>query len=317
MPEAIITNDDLAKIIDTSDEWITTRTGIHQRHISNGEPAWHMGAMAAERAIEAAGITAAEIDLIIFATVTAEFAFPSSSCLVQRELGVTGCMAIDVGAACSGFIYGLDMARRYLATGDVKKVLVIGAEELSRYVDFTDRASCILFGDGAGAVVVEGGEGFYTSFLGADGNGAEALYARHSKNPHNPLTQDVTFEDSMPPGGKDHLIQNGKEVYKFATRILAYAVNEALAKTDIKPDDIDLYIPHQANIRIINTAAANLGIPMERFYVNIERYGNTSSASIPIALDEAVRNGTVKRGDKLCLVGFGAGLTYGTVIFDF
>ena len=316
-PGQIITNDYLSQYMDTSDEWITSRTGIKQRHVSDGEPTWYMGAMAGKKAIEAAGIDADEIDLILLSSTTEDFFLPSGACIIQRELGIKECMTIDVNCACSGFVYAIDMARRYLLCDDIRKVLVVASESLSKIVDYDDRTTCILFGDGAGACVVEAGDNHYSSFHGADGNGAKYLVARHFHPEAKIIKETIHFDDGLPDSGKCYLMQDGKEVYKFATAILPYAVNKAAEKYGITADEIDYFIPHQANIRIIETAAKKIGVSTDKFIINIAEYGNTSSASIPIAFDEAVRDGRIKRGDKVCFVGFGAGLTYGAVITEF
>ncbi len=316
VPENIMTNEDFSKIVETNDEWITSRTGIKQRHISTGHPTWYLGVEAARKALQDADVDISDIDLIIVSTATPDFYTPSCSCIIQRELKLTNAMTIDVNCACAGFVYVLDMARRYLATGDVKKALVIGVENLSTITDYDDRATCILFGDGAAACVVEASDKLYTSFLGADGNGAKHLIAKHN-NQTRWHKDDEKFNDGTPETNKHYLFQDGKEVYKFATKILPLAALKALEKVNMKPEDVNCYIPHQANLRIIQTASNNLGIPMEKFYVTLDKYGNTSSSSIPIAFDEAVKNGIIKRGDKICLVGFGAGLTYGAIVLEY
>jgi 3-oxoacyl-[acyl-carrier-protein] synthase-3 len=317
-PEMVLTNEDLSAYVDTSDEWITTRTGIKKRHIANGEPTWSMGTKASKKAIEMANIDIKDIDLIIVSSTTEDYYLPSTACMIQRELGISGCMALDLNCACSGFAYAIDMARRYFLADDMKYILVVSTEALSKVTDFTDRTTCVLFGDGAGACVLEKAEDtLYTSYLGADGNGAEFLCARH----HEPARQlhgdPVKVQDGLPSEIKPYIIQNGKEVYKFATKILPMATRSACEKINLSVDEIDYFVPHQANIRIIETACKNLGATMDKFIVNIAEHGNTSSATIPIAFDEAVRSGKIKRGDKICFVGFGAGLTYGAVIFEY
>ena len=319
VPELIATNEDFTKIVETSDEWITQRTGIKQRHITNGEPTYYIGAMAAKKALEDAGVKAEEIDLIIVATLTPDFFTPSVACLVQREIGAIGSMAVDINCACSGFVYGFDMAKRYLQTGDgINKVLLVATEELSKFVDYTDRSSCVLFGDGAAAFVLEKAENtVYASFLGADGNGAKFLVSRALKSENAFRTAEEDFDMEMPETKEHFFTQDGKEVYKFATKILPFATQKACEKLGITADDLDSIVPHQANIRIIETAAKNLGVSMDKFAMYIDRYGNTSSASIPIAFCDAVEDGKIKRGDKVCLVGFGGGLTYGAAIFEY
>jgi len=319
LPEMIAANEDFAKIVDTSDEWITQRTGIKTRHISNGEPNYYLGAKAAEMAIADAGIQPSDIDLIIVATCTPDFYTPSESCLIQREIGASGSMAIDINCACTGFDYGLDMAKRYLQSDDdVHTVLLVAAEELSKFVDYTDRSSCILFGDGAAAFVLEKRETtLYSSYLGADGTGASFLAARALRSENVFRTNKEEFDMNMPQLKEHFFTQDGKEVYKFATKALPNAVLKACEKAGISPDELDAIVPHQANVRIIETAAKNLGVSMDKMVVYIDRYGNTSSASIPIAFCDAVAEGRIKRGDKICLVGFGGGLTYAAVIFEY
>lgn len=319
VPDLVVTNDMLSEIVETNDEWITTRTGIKSRHITNNEPTFHLGAMSAKEAIADAGINPNDIGLIIATTITNDFSTPSIACLIQREIGAVGSMAIDINCACAGFVYAFDMAERYLRTDDnIKYVLVVSAEELSKITDYTDRSTCVLFGDGAAAVVLERSENkIFSSFLGADGTGAEFLLARSYKS-ETPFNKDhERFDDKMPDGNSHFLFQNGKEVYKFATKTLPLAVISSCEKIGITPSDLDVIIPHQANVRIIETAAKNLNLSMDKFYLNLDSHGNTSSASIPLALYDAVKDGSLKRGDKACIVGFGAGLTYGGVVFEF
>jgi 3-oxoacyl-[acyl-carrier-protein] synthase-3 len=309
-------NNALAAIMDTNDEWIRTRTGIERRGYSTGETTFSMGAAAAKRALADANISADKIGLVVAVTITNDFATPSLSCLVQREIGAA-CPAFDVVAACSGFIYGLDTAKRFLETDEsLEYVLVAASDTLSRIVDFSDRGSAILFGDGAAAVVVTRAEAVYGSHLGADGGGAIHLYAKNEPK-YNPVTGRYTpFNEGF--AGKDNvIIQNGQEVYKFAVNALGKAAAAAAKNAGADINDIDLFFPHQANLRIIRAAAKNLKLPDEKFYVNIEKHGNTSGVSIPLALDEAIREGRVKRGDKLCFVGFGAGLTYGAIVLEY
>ncbi len=316
-PQKIVTNDYLSKFMDTNDEWITTRTGIKKRHISDGEPTWYMAVKAAQQALEVSGTKPEEIDLILLSSTTEDFFLPSGACMVQREIGATGCMAVDINCACSGFVYALDMARRYLAFDDVKKVLVVASESLSKITDYDDRSTCILFADGAGACVVEASDSLYTSFHGADGNGAKFLVAKHIHKVHDIIKGSQSFDDGLPDSGKEFIVQDGKEVYKFATSILPLSAKNAADKIGLSVDEIDYFIPHQANMRIIETAAKKLKVSLDKFIVNIDEYANTSSASIIIAFDEAVRSGKIKRGDKVCFVGFGAGLTYGAVIIEY
>ena len=316
VPEKIMTNEDFSKIVETNDEWITTRTGIKQRHISTGHPTWYLGVEAAKKALEVSNTNPDEIDLIVISTTTPDYYTPSCSCIVQRELNLTNAMTIDINCACTGYVYALDMARRYLFTGDVKKALVISTENPSTFIDYDDRATCILFGDGAAACIVEASDKLYASFLGADGNGAKHLISRHN-NKTRWHKDEERFDDKAPETKEHYLFQDGKEVYKFATKILPFAANKTLERVNLTPEDISFFIPHQANLRIIQTAASNLGVSMDKFYVTLDKYGNTSSSSIPIAFDEAVKNGIIKRGDKICMIGFGAGLTYGAIVLEY
>lgn len=323
-PEFQVDNEQMSKIVDTNDEWIRSRTGIHTRHISDGEPTWYMGAQAAKRAIEAAEIDPLDVGLLIDTTITPEYSTPSMSCIVQREVGAVNAACFDLNAACSGFVYAMDTAHRFLTTDrTMRYALIVANESLSKITNYSDRSSCILFGDGAAAAVIEYQEGgLYSSYLGADGTGAKNLYA-HSALPTSPFVKPeraAEYDDGMGPGpeGWEHtMLQNGKEVYKFATHAMAKAAKGAAAKINFSLDDLDKIVPHQANMRIIETAMKNLKQPMEKVVTNIAEHGNTSSASIPIALDEAIRSGEIRRGDKTCLVGFGAGLTYGAMIFAY
>ncbi len=324
-PDGMLTNEDLTKFIETNDEWIRTRTGISVRHVATGEPTWYMGAEAAKSAIDAAGIDPVEIALIIDTTITQDYCTPSMSCIIQRETGAVNAACFDLNAACSGFVYAMDMAHRFLKTEpDSKYALVIANEQLSRITNYEDRSSCILFGDGAAAAVVEYKEDtLYSSHLGADGTGAKYLFAK-SALPDSPFVDEekLSYEwhdfSSAPEGSYPHgMKQDGKEVYRFATHAMPKAAKAAADKIGFELSSLDKIVPHQANIRIIETAMKNLKLPMEKVVVNIKQHGNTSSASIPIALDEAVRSGEIKRGDKICLVGFGAGLTYAAIIMEY
>lgn len=317
LPEKIMTNDDFAKFLDTNDEWIRTRTGITQRHMAGWEPVWYMGKKAAEKAIEKAGISPKDIGLVIVSTVTSDFVTPSIASLLQYELGIENAAAFDLNAACSGFVFSLDTARRFLETDDnMKYALVISTEAISRICDFEDRGSCILFGDGAAAAVIEKSDSLYSSFLNSDGSGARKLYARNC-TPAPIVKQKTDFEDGFEKQAVHSLYQDGREVYKFAVKALPAAFNAAAEKIGITSEEIDWFVPHQANVRIIETAAKNLSASMDKFIVTLDHHGNTSSASIPLALDEAIEKGIVKRGQKLALVGFGAGLSYGSVILEY
>lgn len=317
LPEQTLTNDDFKKFVDTNDEWIRTRTGICERHMAGWEPAWLMGKNAALQAIERSGIDPKDIGLIIVSSVTSDFYTPSMASILQYELGAENAAAFDINAACSGFVYTLDTARRFLETDEnLKYVLVVSAEALSRFTDFEDRGTCILFGDGAAAAVIERSDKMYSSFLASDGSGARKLFARNCVvAPEVKIESD--FDDGFPEKPIRKLYQEGREVYKFAVKALPKAFNAAAEKNGITSTDIDWFVPHQANIRIIETAAKNLGISTDKFIVTVDHHGNTSSASIPLALCEAIEKGKVQRGQKLALIGFGAGLTYGSVILEY
>ena len=317
LPEMVVTNEDFTRIVDTSDEWIKTRTGISTRHLSNGEPLWHLSVDAAQKALAAAETNAEEIDLIIHTSITSDYISPSMACLVQGKIGAVNATGFDINCACAGYVYALDMARRYLCTGDFKKVLIISSEMLSKVTNYKDRSTCVLFGDGAAATVVTAADSMFASYLKSDGTGAKHIFARTpaAENPFADPSHSVPCDD-FAENKAGVLYMNGKEVYKFATKAMAEAVEEAAKKAGIAVDDLDVIVPHQANIRIVETAASRLGQPMEKFFVNVEKYGNTSSASIPICLCELDRRGGLKRGDKVCIVGFGAGLTYGAAVFE-
>lgn len=276
-----------------------------------------MGARAAREAIARAGCTIEEIDMIVCSTITPDCHTPSVACIIQGELEAKNAFCLDVSCACSGFVNALDIAEKYIASGEVKTALVISAETLSHIANFEDRSTCVLFGDGAGACVVTKGDGRYASYLGADGTGASYLYA----SAHYPQTPFETEEAILRQKAFDYLDDgfihmNGKEVYKFSTSVMPLAIQQACRKIKIEPQDISLIIPHQANVRIIRTGMKNLGLPIEKAYVNIDKTGNTSSASIPIALDEACRENRIHRGDIIAVVGFGAGLTFAAAVFD-
>jgi 3-oxoacyl-[acyl-carrier-protein] synthase-3 len=307
-----MTNDELAHMVDTSDEWIRTRTGIRERRIAaQAETTSDMGLRAAERALENAGLGAAEIDLVIVATITPDTPMPATACLIQHKLGVPGSAAcFDLNAACSGFLYALDTASAMIASGRYRHALVIGVEKLSQVVDWKDRTTCVLFGDGAGAAVVSGSDepqrGLLGTRLGAAGESADLLFIPASEHVHT---------NSGPNGRNPPFIRmKGREVFKQAVRVMDEAARDILEQQRLRADQISLVIPHQANLRIIEAISEYLELPMERFFVNVDRYGNTSAASIPIALDEARRSGRIKPGDLTLLVAFGAGLTYGSAL---
>ena len=311
LPEKILTNKDLEKIVDTNDEWITTRTGIKERRIAaDDEATSDLSYNAALRAIEDSGIDKNEIDLIIIATSTPDYQMPSTAALVQNKLGIKAA-GFDLEAACTGFVYGLITGYSFINAGIYKKVLVVGADVFSRILDWEDRGTCILFGDGAGAVVlgeVEDG-GYLGGDLQADGSGGSELIVPSSGS-RMPLTQEVL-------DNKDQFVKmNGREIFKFAVKIFPETVARSLEKANLEIDDIDLIIPHQANIRIIESISKRLNQPLDKFFVNLDKYGNTSAATIPIALDEASKQGRISKGDKVIMVGFGGGLTYGSCIVE-
>jgi 3-oxoacyl-[acyl-carrier-protein] synthase-3 len=311
VPERVMTNGELSALVDTSDEWIRQRTGIVERHIAGeGETTLTLGLQAARAALEVADLDPARLDLIIVATVTPEYAFPATACLLQDALGARKAAAFDLSAGCSGFVYSLSLAAGLLAGGSYEHALVLGAETLSRITDWTDRNTCVLFGDGAGAVVLRASEapgGILSWVLGADGSGGELLIL-----PAGGSAQPPTLETLA---RRQHTIQmQGKEVFRFATRIMPEAARQALKRAGLEVKDVALFVPHQANDRILQAAARGLGVPEARMFSNLARHGNTSSASIPIALCEAIQGGLVKRDDVIVCAGFGAGLTWGATV---
>ena len=314
-PDFIAENKDFTKFVETSDEWIVSMTGIKRRHISTGEPTWYMACEAAKAAIKNANLAPEEIDMIILTSVTPDYYSPSGACVVQGMIGATNAIAFDVNAACAGFVYAIDMARCYI--DDHKNILVISSENLSKLTDYSDRSTCVLFGDAAAACVVTKSDGLFSSFLKSDGTGAGAIVARALSN-DNVFTGTKSPQefDKFADTNKHYLYMDGREVYKFATKVLPEAVEKACVKANVSVEDLKIIVPHQANVRIIETAAKNLKVPIDRFFVNIADYGNTSSASIPLALYEYEQSGQLKRGDKVCLVGFGAGLVAGAVVFE-
>ncbi len=312
-PAAILTNADLERIVDTSDEWIVTRTGIRERRVAAAhETTASMAAVAGARAIAVAGLDPDDVDLILVATLTPDYWMPSTAALVKEAIGNRRAAAMDVAAACSGFIYAYATATAYVRAGLARHVLVIGAELLTRFLDYTDRGTCILFGDGAGAVVVSASDepaGPHGIELTTEPQGAYMIWlpAGGSKSPSSAETV---------ARGEHFIRMEGKETYRFATKTLASSALAAIQRAGLRPDEIDLVIPHQANIRIIEAVAKGLGFPMERIFVNLDRYGNTSAASVPLALAEAVDSGRVKVGDRIVFVAFGAGFTSGAVALE-
>ncbi|MBI5560325.1 MAG: ketoacyl-ACP synthase III [Deltaproteobacteria bacterium] len=309
VPEFILSNAGIEKMVETTDAWITARTGIKQRRITLNEKTSVVAAKAAKEALAAASVSPRDIDLVITGTVTPDMVFPSTSCFVQQELGIRpGIPAFDISAACSGFLYALDCADKYIRAGGVKKALVIGVDIFSRILDWTDRATCVLFGDGAGAVVLtetRGKSGILSSHIHSDGRQWEMLYTPGSIG-SNPFEE----RKHLPGPRNAYLKMKGNETFKVAVRTMGGAIKEELQANSLKPSDIALLIPHQANIRIIDAVGERLGLSSGQVFSNIDRYGNTSAASIPIALDEALKAGKIKKGDIVMFVSFGGGLTW-------
>ena len=310
VPQTIMTNDEISKIVDTNDAWIRDRTGIAERRIAKeGQTTSSLGVEAALKALKVANMRPSELDLIICATSSPDYIFPATACIIQNQIGATKAGAFDLLAACTGFIYATNMAAQAIRSGSIKSALVIGSETLTRFVNWKDRNTCILFGDGAGAFILQASDkpgGVYSAVMHSDGSGGDLLIVPASGSVH-PATEMTLHE------GKHFIEMDGKEVFRFATRAMAQATNEALLAAGIKIEEINWIIPHQANIRIIEAAARGLKQPMDKFIVNLDRYGNTSTASIPIAAVEGVEMGKIKVGDKLVMVGFGAGLTWGAL----
>lgn len=313
VPEQVISNDDLAKIVDTSDEWISQRTGIRERRISSGENTSELAIGTARMLLERAKVEAKDIDLIIVASVTADYGTPTLACMVQKELGLDNAVAFDLSAACSGFVFALSVADKYIKAGIYRNAIVIGAETLSKITNWTDRATCVLFGDGAGGAYVEASEekGILEEELGSKGELWDILTEGYT-SPANAFND---LEAEIEPEYFIHM--DGRAVFKFATKMVVKSVANVLEKAGISSEEITYVVPHQANARIIDVVSAKLGIPREKFYMNMERYGNTSSASIPLALDELNSKGLIRSGDKVILTGFGGGMTWGTLLIEF
>lgn len=305
LPEKVLTNHDLERMVDTSDAWIFARTGIRERRISVDETASEMGAKAAKNALKAAGLHPRDIDLVVVGTVTPDMAFPSTACFIQSRLGVrTGAAAFDVSAACSGFLYALDAADKYIRSGSAHNALVIGVDRFSKIIDWKDRSTCVLFGDGAGAVALKaekGRHGILSTRIHSDGRRWEMLYAPNTCPPS-------PFEASEP--SSPYLKMQGNETFKIAVRTMDGAIAEVMEENGLKPEDITCLVPHQANLRIIEAIRERLKLSPDKVVTNLEKYGNTSAASIPIALDEAVREGRIKTNDIILFVAFGGGLTW-------
>jgi 3-oxoacyl-[acyl-carrier-protein] synthase-3 len=313
VPEPILTNDDIAKMVDTNDEWIRDRTGIRERHIAReNEFPSTLGVEAALKALDVANLAPTELDLIICATSSPEYVFPATACLIQDQIGATKAGAFDVQAACTGFIFAVNMAAQAIRSGSIKSALVVGTEVLSRVVNWKDRNTCILFGDGAGAFVLQASDqpgGVISAVMHSDGSGADAL-SIPGGGTRLPSTEATLHE------GKQYIQMDGKEVFRFATRVMGRAVLEALESAKMKLEDVHCIVPHQANFRIIETAARYLKLPLDKFVINVERYGNTSTASIPIATVEGLEKGRIHPGDKVVFVGFGGGLTWGAMVVE-
>ncbi len=308
LPNRIMRNIDLEQYVETSDEWIRSRTGIGARHIATTETTTSLSVEASKKALEAAGILGEDLDMIIVGTLSGDKATPSTACEVQAELGADKAVAFDINAACSGFLFAIQTAHAYLSIGMCERVLVVGAEVLSKLMDWEDRGTCILFGDGAGAAVLGRGEkGILSMIQGSDGTKGPILYCdgREISNPY--------FKSEGPLG---YITMNGQEVFKFAVRTVPIAINQALEKAGLHKDEIDLYLLHQANVRILEAAAKKLELSLDKFPTNLERVGNMSAASVPVLLDEVVRAGGIKNGDKVVLAGFGAGMTWGVVVLE-
>lgn len=311
LPERVLTNADLEKMVDTSDEWIVARTGIRERRVAaEGQTTGDLAFEAATRAMQAAGVEASEIELIVVGTTTPDIIFPSTACLLQHRLGANGCAAFDVNAACSGFIYALTVADKFIRSGAVKTALVVGAETLTRMLDWSDRNTCVLFGDGAGAVVLKADSetGILSTHLHADGGKKELLY--------NPVGVSAGFKPEEKNAGV-RVLMAGSDVFKYAVKALDAVVEETLEANKLDRHDLDWLIPHQANLRIIEATAKRLDMPMERVIVTVHKHGNTSAGSVPLALDEAVRSGKVQRGQLLLLEAFGGGFTWGSALLRY
>lgn len=307
LPEKTLTNADLENMVDTSDEWIVSRTGIKERHIAaEGETTCDMAFEASRKALESAGIGHSEIDLIIVATTTPDLIFPSTACLLQERLGIHGCPAFDIQAVCTGFVYAMAVADKFIKSGSSKRALVVGAETISRIIDWTDRGTSILFGDGAGAVILEASDepGIISTHIHSDGQFKGLLQV--------PTGVSKNYQDIIE--GNAYIEMKGNEVFRMAVNTLGRIVDESLHHNKMKKSDIDWLVPHQANIRIINATAKKLGMSLDNVVVTVDRHGNTSAASVPLALDEAVRDGRIKRGETVMLEAFGGGFTWGAVL---
>ncbi len=310
LPESIVTNDDLSKIVETSDEWITTRTGIKERHLSSGEATYEMGAKAAKNAMEKAGLQPEDIDMIICATITPDEFMPATACRIQSELGAKNAVAFDISAACSGLVFATSIASQFIKTGMYKNICVVGTEVLSKVTDWEDRRTCVLFGDGAGALIIGEGNGSFEIV-------SESMISNGTKGDILTL-EAVPFGNMLKAREKElpsfYMQMDGQEVFKFAVKVITEQVKKVAEKAGLKLEDIDHVVPHQANVRIIETAAKMLKMDTDKFFVNLHKYGNTSSASVGIAMTELLMSGKVKKGDNLVMTGFGGGMSAGAIL---
>ena len=314
VPERIVTNLDLEKMVDTSDQWIRERTGMVERRVSDDKTAASDLAVAASnQAIQNAGIAPTDIDAILLATISGDYPWPATACVVQSKIGANPVMAYDLSAACTGFLYGLAQASAFIETGKFKNILLVGVDTLTKVLDWTDRNTCVLFGDGAGAAIIQPSQdktGVIDTLLGADGGAAQMLY-QPAGGSRTPITEDVLKE------GKQYLSMNGREIFKHAVRVMTQTILALLKRNGKSSDDVTLVVPHQANIRILEAVSDRIGVGMDRFFLNIEKYGNTSAATIPMATHEARQQGRIKDGDLVVMVSFGGGLTWGASLVQF
>jgi 3-oxoacyl-[acyl-carrier-protein] synthase-3 len=323
LPELAVENSRFSEIVDTNDEWISSRTGIKSRYLCSGEATWEIGAAAAKQAIDMAGIAPEQIDMIIVTTITPDYISPNMACIIQNEIKAINASCFDLNEACTGFIQAFDIAVRYLATSDMQNILIVSAESMSKLTDFSDRRSCVLFGDGAGAVVLAKDDTIepkrYESFFGADGSSGYTIVseayqpAKHPFIPAGQMENKPLFDHKNGP----YVAMEGQEVYRFATTKMPFAIERVLEKNGLSLDEIDYIVPHQANSRILQSAAKRLKIPEDKIISHLADIGNTSSSSIPICLDREVRSGKIQRGQKLVFTGFGGGLTYGALLCEF
>lgn len=320
LPETVVTNQMFAEIVETNDEWITTRTGISERRLSSGEPTWYMGAEAARKALAAAGLTGSDVDVIVVTTITPDYYTPSTACIIQDEIKASHAFCFDLNAACAGFVYALDLAARYLLSPDIQHILIVSSENISKIVDYSDRSTCVLFGDGASAVVISRGEPddsskMLATVLGAEGENGRFLTSKALDVGHPFLPGERVWPDRFNHQSGRFVSMSGQDVYKFAVRSMTDSILQAADKAGIELSELRFIIPHQANSRIVDAAARRMKVDASQMISRMAQFGNTSSASIPICLDELIRSGQLKRGEKVAVSGFGGGLTYGAAIF--